>query len=172
MSRGHHVTRIAGWAAAGVLAAGAAGAGIAYAADPTPAPTASSGGTATAGPGGPGRAGGPTAGRPGRKARRLPAGRGLLAGRLMHGEVVVRGKDGQPATVDVQRGKVTAVSASSISVRSDDGFTATYSVTSTTRVRINEKGATSAQISDGDTAVVTAHKSGGTSTAQAVIVRQ
>lgn len=162
------VIRIAGWAAAGVLAVGAAGVGIAYAASPPPSPTASSGGSAA-----PAAPGGPAAhGRLGRRVHRDVAGHGLLGRRVMHGEVVAKGKDGTPTTIDVQRGKVTAVSSSSITVRSDDGFTTTYAITSSTRVRINQKGATSAQISDGDTARVTARRSGDSHTAQAVVVNR
>ncbi|HEY9475988.1 MAG TPA: hypothetical protein VIS06_19325 [Mycobacteriales bacterium] len=171
MSSRHPVTRVAGWAAAGVLAAAATGVGIAYAADPSPSPTATSSPTVRFGasdsPGEPGDS--QVRGGHGRKARPLAG--GLPGRRVMHGEMVVSGRNGAPTTVDVQRGKVTDVSASSITVRSDDGFTATYRITSDTVVRINQKGATTAKVSDGDTAVVLAHRSGDTSTAQRVLVR-
>jgi hypothetical protein len=57
-----------------------------------------------------------------------------LARRAEHGEVVLRGKGGD-RTVDVQRGVVTAASPTSVTVRSTDGFTATYTFTPTSKVR-------------------------------------
>lgn len=162
-------TRVAGWAAAGVLVAGVAGAGIAHAADPTPTATPSPG--ASAAPGGPAGSGGPAAGR-GHRARGPAARPGLLGRRLMHGEVVVAGQDGTPTTVDVQRGTVTAVSASSITVRSGDGFTATYRISATTRVRFGTRGATAARIHTGDTATIRARRDGDTRTATAVTARR
>jgi hypothetical protein len=62
------------------------------------------------------------------KARRA------LAARAEHGEVVLHTKTGD-RTVDVQRGVVTASSPTSVTVRSTDGFTATYGFTPTSKVR-------------------------------------
>jgi hypothetical protein len=55
-------------------------------------------------------------------------------GDALHGEAVVKAADGTISTVRMIRGEVTAVSSSSISVKAEDGFTATYAVTSTTDV--------------------------------------
>lgn len=61
--------------------------------------------------------------------------RGGMRGAL-HGELTVPQADGTGTEVIlVQRGTVTAVSSTSLSVRSTDGFTSTYAVSSTTRVR-------------------------------------
>lgn len=57
-----------------------------------------------------------------------------LARRAEHGEVALHGKGGD-RTVDVQRGVVTAASPTSVTVRSTDGFTATYTFTPTSKVR-------------------------------------
>jgi hypothetical protein len=164
-----NTVRVVGWTAAGLVAAGAVGAGVAYAADPSPSgsgtPTPSASSSDTTGPGGRFGLGGRHGGFLGHRADGL-------AGRAMHGELVVKDRGGKPVTVDVQRGSVTAVSASSITLRSDDGFTATYTITSDTRVRIDEKGSTTAEVRTGDTAVVTARKSGDTATAQLLVVRQ
>lgn len=168
--------RIAGWTAAGVLGVGAVGVGIAQADDPKPSPTASG----TAGPrthhkghdrwDGKGQnAGEDGEGRHGRFGGR---GLGELDGQPLHGEFVVKGKDGKPVTVDVQRGDVTAVSASSVTLRSEDGFTATYAIAKDTKVRINAKGSTAAQVKTGDKAMVTARKSGSTVTADLLTVRE
>jgi hypothetical protein len=70
----------------------------------------------------------PATKHPGKKVRRA------LAARAEHGEVVLHGKAGD-RTVDVQRGVVTAASPSSVTVRSTDGFTATYAFTPTSKVR-------------------------------------
>jgi hypothetical protein len=60
--------------------------------------------------------------------------RRALERRAEHGEVVLHGKGGD-RTVDVQRGVVTAASPTSVTVRSTDGFTATYAFTPTSKVR-------------------------------------
>ena len=92
-----------------------------------------------------------------------PLGGGRLGGALgtvQHGEVTVRDSSGAAVVMTMQRGTVTASSASSLSVKSADGFTATYSVDSTTR------GASGA-LAKGDVVLVVAKKSGG----PAVVVR-
>jgi hypothetical protein len=70
----------------------------------------------------PGAAADPTA-KPGRGDRDRK--RGLLRRNTLHGEVVVRTKDGN-RTVVVQRGTVTAITDTSVTVKSTDGFTLTW----------------------------------------------
>jgi hypothetical protein len=60
--------------------------------------------------------------------------RGLLR-RVEHGRFVVTGKQGRAETLDVQRGIVTAAGPGSLTVRSADGTTATYGITTQTRLR-------------------------------------
>lgn len=50
----------------------------------------------------------------------------LLHRNVLHGEAVVQTKEGN-VTVVVQRGEVTSISSSSVTVRSSDGFTMTWS---------------------------------------------
>ena len=57
-----------------------------------------------------------------------------LERRAEHGEAVLHGKGGD-RTVDFQRGVVTAASPTSVTVRSTDGFTATYAFAPTSKVR-------------------------------------
>jgi len=68
-----------------------------------------------------------------------PGGKGGLRGlgRAAHAEVVVpkKGAPGQFETVQLDRGKVTAASADSISVQRPDGPTATLKVVAGTKVR-------------------------------------
>ena len=78
--------------------------------------------------------------RGGQHGQGMPGGmrdgmRGGLHGAL-HGELTVPQADGTGTEVIlVQRGAVTAVSSTSLSVKSTDGFTSTYKVSSSTRVR-------------------------------------
>jgi hypothetical protein len=64
---------------------------------------------------------------------RRPAIRRALARHVEHGEVVVQTKDGDK-TVDVQRGTVTAVTGTSVTVKSADGFTQTWAIGSPLKV--------------------------------------
>jgi hypothetical protein len=57
-----------------------------------------------------------------------------LGRRALHGEVVVQGRDG-PRTVVAQRGTVTAKGDGTLTVRSGDGFTLTWTTNGDTRVR-------------------------------------
>jgi hypothetical protein len=59
---------------------------------------------------------------PGLRALRL---RRALGAHVEHGEVVVETKDGDK-TVDVQRGTVTAITDTSVTVKSADGFSQTW----------------------------------------------
>ena len=52
----------------------------------------------------------------------------------LHGESVVKKSDGAFETVVNQRGTVDAVSESSVTVKSEDGFTQTYAVNAETRI--------------------------------------
>ncbi|MBI1759470.1 MAG: hypothetical protein HYR62_09645 [Actinobacteria bacterium] len=100
-----------------------------------------------------------------------PGRRGRLAHRIEHGEFVVKGKDGKPVDLVVQRGEVTAVSATSITLRSADGFTASYPIASTTKVWVNHSRQTIEQVKVGDKAGVLAKKDNGTLVTAMVIVR-
>ncbi|HTI20153.1 MAG TPA: hypothetical protein VL652_04130 [Kutzneria sp.] len=120
--------------------------GVAYAVDSTPtsSPTASSAPT-------PNKA----------KAKHRP-----LLGRVAHGEVTLNGKNHK--VVDVQRGAVQTVSATSISVKSDDGFTATYTVNGDTKVRKGGKQAAIGDVHTGDKVGIVATKADGALTATRV----
>lgn len=107
-------------AAVGVaVLTGALGGGAVYAA------TAGGGHGGGFGPGfGPGDFGPPPGGGP--FAGQGRAGHGALDPATLHGEFVVPDGHGGFQTDIVQIGTVTAVSPTSITARSDDGFTATY----------------------------------------------
>lgn len=83
-------------------------------------------------------------------------GNGMLGqlGGVQHGELTVTGSDGKAVVMTVQRGTVTAASATSLSVRSDDGYAQTYAVNAATRVR----GISATQPQKDDQVVVLARK--------------
>ena len=81
-------------------------------------------------------------------------------GNVQHGEFTVTGSDGKATVMTLQRGAVTKAGPTSLSVRSDDGFTATYTLDSTTRT----PGRAAAT---GDVVLVVAQKQG----SKAVLVR-
>jgi hypothetical protein len=175
--------RIAGWAAAGVLAVGAAtGAGVALAGTSGGAPTGDAAAEATALTSDPDRTSDRTSDRastsdrsaqaapergqwhPGRWAR-------LAARRVLHGEFVVADRGDKLVTVAVQRGEVTAVSASSIGLKSKDGYAASYAVNDDTRVRVDGDKAEISDVKTGDQAWLVARKSGDTATAILLVER-
>ncbi|HEY3609545.1 MAG TPA: hypothetical protein VGL06_18735 [Pseudonocardiaceae bacterium] len=134
-----------------VLAMAGVGGGIAFAADSTPTTTAP---TTWAAP-----------------ATSAPAGhqhraRGL-AGRVEHGQFTVRTKTGDQV-LGIQRGQVTSVGATSVTVRSADGFTATYGVSSTSKVRVQRQTSTIANVHTGDRVAVAALHSGSTDTVRSI----
>ena len=88
-------------------------------------------------------------------------------GGVIHGQLTEPKSGGGYQTVDVQRGTVTAVSSSSITVKSADGFTATYAVSSSTEV--NAQAAGIGTVKTGDTVEVEATVSGDTATAASIV---
>jgi hypothetical protein len=149
---------------AGVVAAGVLGtAGVAAAtSDPgTPTPAASAAPSPSASPGA-------TTGD--KKDKRKKVRRAAIA-RGMHGEFVVKGKDGKPVTLETIRGQVTAVGPTSVTVKAEDGFTETFTANPDTKV----KGADVSSMSDvkvGAKGAIVGVKSGNTITARAVLVRK
>jgi hypothetical protein len=92
-------------------------------------------------------------------------GGGGLFGAL-HGQLVVPKSGGGYQTVDVQSGQVTAVSTTSITLKSADGFTMSYAVASSTIVDAQRDGIGSIKV--GDQAAVVATVSGSTVTATSI----
>ncbi|HEY7361501.1 MAG TPA: hypothetical protein VH642_11865 [Streptosporangiaceae bacterium] len=151
---------LAGVAVAALLA----GAGVAMAATSgspaSGAAAASPAGGTVATPSPSARPAFPHQGRPGGFAFGGPFG-------AVHGQFVVPRPGGGYQTVDTQRGPVTAVSATSITVKSADGFTKTYQVVGSTNVDAKRDGIGS--VKTGHQVAVTATVSGGTATAVSVL---
>jgi hypothetical protein len=96
-------------------------------------------------------------------------GPGALGGLLgaVHGTVVVPKSGGGYQTVAFQNGKVTAVSSTSITLHSADGYSHSYQVTSSTFVNAQRDGIGS--IKSGSQVIVSATLSGSTATATRII---
>jgi hypothetical protein len=164
---------------ASVIAVGVlAGAGVAVAAtsssSPTPTPSASPSPSARqAVPGMPPRGAWHIHGGPGALGPAF-GGLGMLGGGpfgglfgAVHGTVVVPKPGGGYQTVEFQNGKVTAVSSTSITLRSADGYSHAYPVTSSTNVNAQRDGIGS--IKAGNQVVVAATVSGSTTTVIRII---
>lgn len=97
-------------------------------------------------------------------------GPGMLGGGLfgaVHGTAVVPKSGGGYQTVAFQNGKVTAVSSTSITLRSADGYSHTYPVTSSTIVNAQRDGIGS--IKAGNQVVLIATVNGSTTTVIRII---
>jgi hypothetical protein len=86
---------------------------------------------------------------------------------ILHGQAVVAKRAGGYQTIDFQRGGVTAVSMGSITLKSTDGFTRTYTVTGSTIVGAQRGGIGS--VATGNEVSVIATVSGTTLTAARII---
>ena len=75
-------------------------------------------------------------------------GPGRPEGDVLHGELVVERPEGGVVTLRLQEGEATAVSATSITVTSADGFTATYAITAATEQERGRAEDTPAQVGD------------------------
>ena len=146
---------VAGVVAAGVL--GTAGYAAATSETSTPTPAASSAPSSSA----------PAAAD---KTKKHKAKRAAIA-RGLHGEWVVKGKDGKPVTLVTIRGQVTAAGPTSVTVKAEDGFTATFAVNADTKVR-GADAKTMADVQVGAKGAVVGVKSGNTSRARTVLVRR
>jgi len=88
-------------------------------------------------------------------------------GGVEHGELTVRTETGDKV-LDVQRGVVTAVDATSLTVKSVDGFSATYTLDATTKVHKDEKAAAVSDVAVNDQVKVRATKTSTSVTAERI----
>ncbi|MGB2572187.1 hypothetical protein ACPFP2_27635 [Micromonospora citrea] len=94
----------------------------------------------------------------------------LLRRNTMHGEAVVQTKDGGTKTVVVQRGQVTAIDGDSVTVKSTDGFTLTWTLGDKLRVVERRTTIRSEDIEVGTTVGVAGAKDGDASVARLIVV--
>jgi len=151
--------RVIALVTAGVVAGTAGGfvvsqLGVATASSPSPSPA----------PGGPalrhgfGPAGGP-----------MGLLGGLGGGKLLHGEATVEKPGGGTNVVRFQNGTISAVDGSTMTVKSSDGFSATYTVDKTTRITLNGADGTLSKLTKNDQVRVLAMQSGSTNVAKMVM---
>ena len=153
-----------GGLAALAIVAGGAGVTIAHAAQTSTGPTVASAdptGTATPSPS--------ATGKPAKAARADKGGR-VAAKQILgkvkdfqHAEWVTKGDTNTYVTHEAILGEVTAVSATSITVKSTDGTSMTFAVTADTKVHQRQKGSTTtptiADVKTGQTVLVGGEKS-------------
>jgi hypothetical protein len=125
--------------------------------DSTPPPSASP----SAGKGGGGAGAGA---RRRHRLLRLAFGKGAL-----HGEAVVKTEDGTK-TVAVQRGTVTAIDATSVTVKSSDGFSMTWTFGSPITVIERRSQVQPSAIAVGTAVGIAGDKSGSTASARLIVV--
>lgn len=129
--------------------------------------------TGTAGPQGtaaPERAGDRPRGERADQRRTMGRARVLLRRGALHGEAVVRTRDGGTRTVVVQRGEVTAVDGDSMTVRSTDGFTLTWTFADDLRVVERRRAVQPEQVKVGTKVAVAGAKDGSASVARLVVI--
>jgi hypothetical protein len=95
--------------------------------------------------------------------------RRALAKNVEHGEVVVKTKDGDK-TIDVQRGTVTAISSTSITVKSADGFSETWTFGSPIHVIEHRTTVQPSNVTTGATVGLAGTKSGSNLTASLLVI--
>jgi hypothetical protein len=111
----------------------------------------------------------PAADRKEKRQERRAAGRKFLRKNTLHGEMTVQGKDGV-RTIVVQRGTVTASDGRTITVKSTDGFTLTWTNAPDLRVVQDRKKVDAAAVKTGATIGVAGAKDGSATTARLVVI--
>ncbi|WP_157429660.1 hypothetical protein [Actinomadura oligospora] len=161
--RANKKTMAAGVAAAGLLGVGLYTAVPAFAASPSPSAHPSAPGKGHDGKGHDGRW--RNGGKDGMHGHRAGFGGGM---RGVHGEATVKAKDNTFKVVGWQRGQVTAKTGTTLTVKSADGVTWTWTVDAKTRVVKARAKSTLNAVANGDEVVVFGDRSGETRTAKAV----
>ena len=157
--------RLAGWVGVGVLSGGLiTGIAIGSATAASPSPSPSPYGYGHAGPDMP--PGGPMPGFGGRMHR---DGFGPMDGDVLHSQATVKQADGTTKVVVTQDGDITDVTGSAITVKSSDGYVATYTVDKDTRISLNGTDGTASSLKKGDTVHVFGTQSGSANHAEAVL---
>jgi hypothetical protein len=96
--------------------------------------------------------------------------RRYLRKNTLHGEVTVKGKDGTK-TIVVQRGTVTAVTSTGVSVKSTDGFALTWTFGDKLRVVQDKKTVQTSTLKTGAEIGIAGTKDGGTDSARLIAVK-
>jgi hypothetical protein len=96
--------------------------------------------------------------------------RKYLRKNTLHGSVTVQGKDGVK-TIVVQRGTVTAVTSTSVSVKSTDGFTSTWTFGDPLRIVQDKKKVATSALKTGETVGVAGVQNGSATDARLIAIK-
>jgi hypothetical protein len=96
--------------------------------------------------------------------------RKYLRRNTLHGEVTVQAKDGAK-TIVVQRGSVTAVSGSSLTVKSTDGYTLTWTLADRATIVQDKKKVESSALKTGEQIGVAGTKDGSADDARLIAIK-
>ena len=110
------------------------------------------------------------------RAKRRSCLRGMRAlGRLLrdglHGQVTVKTKNGT-ATIAFERGVIQSVNGSSVVIKSPDGTTWTWTLTSKTTIHKARRKVAASALAQGEKVIVAGPTSGGTYTARHIGIRK
>jgi hypothetical protein len=99
---------------------------------------------------------------------------GLLGGiaggnKVLHGEATVEKPGGGTTVVRFQNGVISAIDGSTMTVKSTDGFTSTYTVNSTSRIMLNGSDGTLSKLAKSDKVRVLAMQSGSSNVAKMIL---
>jgi len=104
------------------------------------------------------------------KAGKRPRARKFLRKNTLHGEMTVQGRDGVK-TVVVQRGTVTAVGATTVSAKSADGFTQSWTFGDKLRVAQDRKTVATTAIKEGAQIGIAGAKDGDKNVARLIVIK-
>lgn len=96
--------------------------------------------------------------------------RKYLRKNTLHGEVTVKAKDGVK-TIVVQRGTVTAVTSTGVSVKSSDGYALTWAFGDKLRIVQDKKAVQASALKTGQSIGLAGTKSGSTDTARLIVIQ-
>jgi hypothetical protein len=106
----------------------------------------------------------------GKRGPRRRAARNYLRGNTLHGEVTVQTKNGVK-TIVVQRGSVTSVNGTSLTVKSTDGYSLTWTLAAQATVVQNKKKTTTSALKAGEQVGVAGTKDGSADTAGLLAIK-
>jgi len=95
--------------------------------------------------------------------------RRALRRNVEHGQITVETKKGDQ-TIDVQRGTVTAISSTSVTVKSSDGFTLTWTIGTPILVLNHGAKAGPSAVTSGATVGIAGGQAGSTATARLIVI--
>ena len=104
------------------------------------------------------------------RAERRSGVRTYLRKNTLHGEIAVQGKDGVK-TIVVQRGTVTAATSSSVTVQSNDGFTATWTFGDQLKIVQNRKPVQLSTLKNGAEIGIAGTKDGSSDSAKLIVIK-